>query len=255
MDYTERLRALVQANERKQSAIAQDAGIAEGTLSRILNGGIADPAFPTVVNIIHAAGETVGAFLGERGFALTAAQQEKLAETLGFLQAALLKAAPPPLDARRNPNASLLVGNVSPRRVTGPPNSPRTAQQGRAAAGPDRMLDAEPEPPEREIPTHYHSLGARLIYKAEGYSMIDVGITDRDLLFVQPLTDPREAAGKIVICLVGGSEYVKQLDLRGGRIRLLSRNGDKYAPMDINEEADGFRLIGVVIGRSGYPAL
>jgi SOS-response transcriptional repressor LexA len=117
------------------------------------------------------------------------------------------------------------------------------------------MLDAEPEPPEREIPTHYHGLGARLIYKAEGDSMIDVGITDRDILFVQPLTDPRAAAGKIVICLVSGSEYVKQLDLRGGRIRLLSRNGDRYAQMDIDEEADDFRLIGVVIGRSGYPAL
>ena len=94
-----------------------------------------------------------------------------------------------------------------------------------------------------------------MIYKAVGDSMIDVGVTDRDLLFVKPTTEPREAAGLLVICLVGGSEYVKQLDLRGGRIRLLSRNGDKYKPMEVDEEADNFRLIGIVIGRSGYPAL
>jgi phage repressor protein C with HTH and peptisase S24 domain len=85
--------------------------------------------------------------------------------------------------------------------------------------------------------------------------MIDVGITHRDILFVKPVPDPRDAAGRVVICVVGGSEYVKQLDLREGRIRLLSRNGEKYKPMDIDEDEDDFRLIGIVIGRSGYPAI
>ncbi|HEV2718601.1 MAG TPA: S24 family peptidase [Thermoanaerobaculia bacterium] len=254
MDYTERLRAAVAASGRKHEAIAADAGIAPKTLSRILNGASPKPGFETVVAILHAAGETVGAFLGERGFRLSAAQQKTLGESVAFLQTALLDAAPAPLDARIKPNASL-VGQVAKRRATGPPERAQTAREGRAAAGPNRMVDAEPEPPEREIPTHYYSLGARLIYKAEGDSMIDVGITDRDLLFVKPLTEPREADGRLVICLVGGSEYVKQLDLSRNHIRLLSRNGEKYAPMDVDEDADNFQLIGVVIGRSGYPAL
>jgi SOS-response transcriptional repressor LexA len=257
MNYTERLRAVVSGSGRKQSAIAADAGIAPETLSRILNGVIAEPGIETFAAIVHASGETVGALLGERGFALTTPQQKALREAVAFLQTALLEAAPLPLDPRAEPNAFPIpiAGRVAKRRAKGPPETVRTAQRGRTAAGPGRMIDADPEPPEREIPTHYYSLGARRIYKAEGDSMIDVGITDRDLLFVKPLANPREAAGRIVICLVGGSEYVKQLEFRERSIWLLSRNGQKYAPMEINEETDDFRLIGIVIGRSGYPAL
>jgi transcriptional regulator with XRE-family HTH domain len=145
-DYAERLTAVVNASGRKHSAIAADAGIAPETLSRILGGKSPEPGFATVVAILHASGETVGAFLGERGFSLTAAQLKTVAESLTVLQSALLNAAPGPVDARGKPNASL-VGHVTKRRATGPPETPRMGREGRAAAGPKLVVDAEPEPP------------------------------------------------------------------------------------------------------------
>lgn len=84
--------------------------------------------------------------------------------------------------------------------------------------------------------------------------MIDVGITHRDIVFVRPEADPRAARGKAVVCRVGGSEYIKILHIERGRIQLLSAN-ERFKPRIVDEEADNFELIGVVVGRSGYPAL
>src|SRR5690349_2358402 len=124
-DYAERLTAVVNASGRKRSAIAADAGIAPETLSRILGGKSPDAGFATVVAILHACGETIGAFLGERGFSLTAAQQKTVAESVAVLRSALLDAAPGPVEARGKPNASLVTGHVTKRRATGPPETPR----------------------------------------------------------------------------------------------------------------------------------
>ncbi len=60
-DWRERLRRAAQQHSarahRKQAAIAQDAGIAPATLSRILNGQHAHPLFETVVRIGYLVGE------------------------------------------------------------------------------------------------------------------------------------------------------------------------------------------------------
>jgi SOS-response transcriptional repressor LexA len=96
-----------------------------------------------------------------------------------------------------------------------------------------------------------HARGARLVCKAVGDSMIEAGILDGDLLYVRPVRGLRDAAGKVVVCSVGDATYVKQLEIKAGRIRLLSRNA-AFAPIDVD---DDFELIGVVVGRSGPPAL
>src|SRR5439155_4103071 len=100
----------------------------------------------------------------------------------------------------------------------------------------------------------YAATGATLVYRAIGDSMIDAGITDNDVLFVKPETDLRTADGGIVICRLRGSDYAKQLDVSRGRIRLLSRNV-RYGAIEVDEDADAFQLIGVVVGRSGPPSV
>ncbi|HEV3484129.1 MAG TPA: S24 family peptidase, partial [Vicinamibacterales bacterium] len=78
------------------------------------------------------------------------------------------------------------------------------------------------------------------------------GIADRDLLFVKPTRSMREATGRIVVCRVGDAEYVRLLDVRGTRIRLLSRN-ERHAPIDVVDNSD-LELIGIVVGRTGAVA-
>ena len=78
-----------------------------------------------------------------------------------------------------------------------------------------------------EIPRQERMLGARLVFRAIGPSMADAGIAEGDLVYVRPTRDLRSAEGSLVVCRVGSSEYLKQLELRGG---------------------DDFVLIGVVVG-------
>ena len=80
--------------------------------------------------------------------------------------------------------------------------------------------------------------------------MIGAGIAERDLLFVKPLRSTREATGRVIVCRIDGAEYVKVLDVRGGRIRLLSRN-DRYPPIEVSDGSQAFELVGVVVGRTG----
>ena len=99
-----------------------------------------------------------------------------------------------------------------------------------------------------DIPRAYHVRGARLAYETSGDAMSGAGIMDGDIVYVRRLRGTREANGRVVVCRVDDAEYVRVLDVRAGRIRLLSRN-ERFAPIDI--ESDRFNLIGVVVGRTG----
>ena len=88
-DWRARLRAAVQRSGRKHSAIARDAGIAPETLSRVLNYSHAHPGFETVARIAHAAGETVGWVLDERGYALSSAHVRRLREASAAIAEAI----------------------------------------------------------------------------------------------------------------------------------------------------------------------
>jgi SOS-response transcriptional repressor LexA len=223
VDWRERLRVAVKSSGRKQSAIAEEAGIAPETLSRVLNAVHISPELDTVARIAHAVNENVGWLLDERGFMLSAQQQAKLGEVVAFLHGTLLAAPAPRRAASTMPN-SMAVGSQSARK--------------RAR--------------EIEIPKPYASIGATVVYRAIGDSMIDAGITEHDLLFVKPERDARAAHGRIVICRLNGAEYAKQLEVAGSHLRLLSRN-PRYGTIEIDDDADDFRLIGVVVGRSGPP--
>jgi transcriptional regulator with XRE-family HTH domain len=53
-----RLRAAVDRSGKKHGLIAEDAGIAPATLSRVINGKHAHPRLEIVASIAHACGET-----------------------------------------------------------------------------------------------------------------------------------------------------------------------------------------------------
>lgn len=182
--WRERLRVAIDASGRRQNAIAESAGVSPETLSRVLSGIHAQPAFDTVVRITHALGENVGTLLDEPAFSLDAEQRAELRRVLGYLATAV--SLSPAIDALSSANA--------------------VAQ--RAA----------------EMPRPFYLRGARLVFQAIGDSMIEAGIVDGDLLFVIPTRELREAAKHIVICRVSGVTLAKQLELHAGRIRLLSCN-------------------------------
>lgn len=209
VDWRERLRIAIEKSGKKQSAIARDAGVAPETLSRILNSRIG-PTFETVVRITRAVDENVGWLLDERGFSLSTEEQKQLRKVVRFLD-------------------DTLLGSTAPRRERPEPNAD-------AAGG-------------VEVPRAYSVRGARLAFEASGDSMIGAGIADRDLLFVKPTRSTREATGRIVVCRIDGSAYAKVLDVRAGRIRLLSRN-DRYPAIDVDASSQ-FELIGIVVGRTG----
>lgn len=209
VSWRERLRAAVDASGRTQNAIAAAAGVTPETLSRVLRGVHSNPAFDTVVRIAHAIGESIGSLLDEPAFDLDGEQRAEVRRVISYLQAAVRMS--PAIDALSVPNA--------------------VAQRA------------------SDMPRPYYLRGARLVFQAAGDSMIEAGILDGDLLFVAPTRLLRDAARRIVVCRFAGTTLVKQLELRAGRIRLVSRNA-RYATIDVVEEND-FQLTGIVIGRLG----
>lgn len=209
VDWRARLRLAIEKSGKKHSAIARDAGVAPETLSRILNSRIG-PTFETVVRITRAVNENVGWLLDERGFTLSSDEQKQLKKVVRFLD-------------------DTLIGSTVQRRDRPEPNAD-------PAGG-------------VEVPRSYAVRGARLAFEASGDSMIGAGIADRDLLFIKPTRSAREAAGRIVICRIDGAAFARVLDVRAGRMRLLSRN-DRYPTIDV-DPASQFELIGIVVGRTG----
>lgn len=208
VSWRERLRAAVDASGRRQNAIAETAGVTPETLSRVLSGVHAQPAFETVVRLAHAVGESVGTLLDEPAFVLDAEQRAEVRRVIGYLHAAVRMS--PVMETLSAPNAVLQ----------------RTA----------------------EVPRSYYVRGARLVFRAAGDSMVEAGILDGDLLFVAPTRAIRDAAKRVVVCRVAGVTLVKQLELRDGRIRLLSCN-ERYGPIEVEE--NDFQLTGIAIGRLG----
>jgi SOS-response transcriptional repressor LexA len=99
----------------------------------------------------------------------------------------------------------------------------------------------------RQIPEYYWKAGARAVFKVRGHSMLDMGITENDLLFVRPTTRPK--TGDVVICSLNGSAFVKEFERTKTGVRLVSHS-DEYQPMEVSE-ADDLRVFGIVVGRTG----
>lgn len=220
VDLGARISALLKAKGWTQARLAAEAEVSEEALSKIITGTTADPLHSSITRIAHALGETVGSLLGEKGFDLTAADQQFVRELIAWANRKLDAATQPLIDSA--PNATELEV-ISDSRPAKSPN---------AAA----------------IPGLLRRKGAKKVFRASGDSMIAAGILADDLLFVRDAGVLRMAAGKIVVCRARDKTYVKTLEMERGHIRLVSAD-ERYAPIELTR--DEVQFIGVVIGRMG----
>ena len=244
MDFVTRLRELLDERRLTQTRAAELAGIPKETLSRIITRKTKTPSVDTMIKIADGLGMTVGAFLGEKGFEFSPERRAELRRFVAWGEE-LLKATQPEDVELQQPNAAAVtLGRRSPVR---PPRrgraTPVSATDWRESFG-DRREEREVD-----IPRQVAERGAKLVFRAEGDSMIGEHIADGDLLYVQEEPDPRLARGRIVICVVSDSPYVKRLEFLGRKIRLVSAN-EKFAPMVFDEESVEWSLVGIVVGCS-----
>ena len=222
MDLGAAIRARLDVRGWNQAKLAEESGLSEVAISKIVTGVTADPQLDTITRIAHALGETVGALLGEKGFDLDAGEQQRLRELVDWANTKLGAVPRPLVDSA--PNA-VELHVISDRRPSADPDS-------------------------AAIPGLLRHKGATRVFRARGDSMNEAGIFDEHLLFVRPYHPRvmRMGAGKIVVCTARRRTYVKRLEMANRRIRLLSAS-DRYAPIEIARE--DIEFIGVVIGYMG----
>lgn len=244
MDIASRLRDLLDQRRLTQERLAELAGVAFETVSRIATGKTQNPGVVTMSKIAGALGVTVGWFLGEKGFEFSPDDRAELRRFVDWSEG-ILKATQPEKADLHSPNVSAVnLGRrpplPSPRRGRAIPVS---ATDWRESFG-DRR-----EEPEVEIPEQYARAGATLVFRAEGESMTGHRIFHGDLLYVRELADPRQARNRVVVCVVSGSPYVKRLEFADRKVRLVSAN-DRFPPMVFDEDSVDWTLVGVVVGLS-----
>src|SRR5260221_13190641 len=192
MNWRARLREAIDHSGMKHSLVALDARITPETLSRILTAEHQRPSLDTITRVAHAVNESVGWILGESGFALSAVELTQLRDVVRFLDTALL-------------NAPL----------------PHTILPARSNAIPVKVR-------KRDIPRPLAALGAREVYQVTDDSLAPLGVLDGDLLYVRPLPEVQQAAGRLAVCNLRGEAFAKGLEADGRRVRLVSPRG-RYA--------------------------
>ncbi len=244
MDLTDRLRDAMEKRGLWQSKLAALAGVPDETLSRILTRATQDPRVLTLKKIAEPLDVTVGWLLGEKGYEISGDDRIELRRIITLAER-LLRETQPPKTGVLEPNVSPVILARKP-----PARAPRRRKEHPASASRWREFFADRfEGEEVEIPERFANLGANLVFRAEGESMEGEFIAHGDLLYVREESDPRAARGKIVVCVVDGSPYVKRLDFGGNRIRLLSAH-ERHSPMEFDEQHIEWAMAGVVVGWS-----
>jgi SOS-response transcriptional repressor LexA len=230
-DWVDRLRRAVEA-KGKQSVVAEEADVDPSALSDILRRETADPKLQTLIRICRACNVTVGWVLGETGFELGESDYDFLGKLSDW--------AARKRDLRVQQEAA---GMSHPSRVM---------QELPAVATPrgETFFD-EDEIRDRTIPLEYQNEGANGVFRTRGDSMIDAGIFEGDVLFVKKTTNPRVANRRIIVGRLDGTFTVKRLRIEKGVTTLVSeRPAQPEVTILQDDEAERFRLIGVVVGLS-----
>ncbi|HEV7920352.1 MAG TPA: S24 family peptidase [Thermoanaerobaculia bacterium] len=228
MDWVDRLRQAVDA-KGKHSLVAVDAGIHPSSLSEIINRA-ARPQFETIIDLCRVCDVTVGWILGEQGFELGDADYEQITAIQGWTAQKL-----------EERNARSLVKSRRPERTVSVLPAVATPR-GETWTDPDEISD-------RDIPREYQNQGANAVFVTRGDSMTDAGIFEGDFLFVRKSRNWRVANQHVVVCRLEGTFTVKRLVVQKDTITLVSAK-QGVAPVIINEEAERFELIGIVVGVS-----
>lgn len=241
MDLPSRIRDLLERRRMTQSDLARLTGLTTETINRILRRSTDAPRAETVDKIAHALGVTSASLRGETLPPLDPDLRTLLQEAIEGIQHVLDSTLPETRILERS--------NVTPVKL-GPKTSvaaQRRAHVNEVSASDWRdIFDNRIEDEEVDIPEVAARRGATLVFRAAGDSMIGEAINDRDLLFVREEADPRHAHGRVVVCVVNGSAYVKRLEFAGSNIKLVSAN-ERNAPMVFHEDSVDWHLVGVVI--------
>jgi SOS-response transcriptional repressor LexA len=232
-----RLERLLRELGLTQTEAAERAGVDPSTIHNIVRLKSPRPSAQLLKQILDGLGVTMGRFFGEPSLELTesdAALLHECHELLGRWLAAdtALRAA-----RQQQPRPSLRRRR---RRTTA------KVKRGVASAGPRETYPDVHRLPDETIPPDYYKAGARLAYEVDGDSMIGAGIVHTAIVYVRPTQHLERLDGKIAICRLNGSDYVKRVDTRGGRILLRSEN-PLYEPLPVDEDVDTFSVVGEVI--------
>lgn len=226
MDLIDRLRIAVKASGINRKTIAQRANMNLSTLSRLLRHEQKRPSIHDIEVILDVIGRSI----------------ESLYSTERDID---------PKEALRVLNEFVekhegISATKRPRSAT--KRRPRTVQPFSAAATPNATLLDDGRPlPRKRIPDDLWEQGARFAAQVVGDSMIDAGIENGVTVFFRTHPSPRPPRGKIIVCRVNTSVYVKRLQVDGDEWRLLSEN-EAYGPLVI-EPNDEVQLYGVVVQR------
>lgn len=242
MDAIDRLRAAVKASGTKQTVIASKAGMTSSKLNKILKGHQV-ATVSDFIAIARAIGRDPASFFSDGELVVAVEHLRNVraaADTIGAILAGYL-----PDDANAPSPRSSIV-SIPKRAPT------RKAQPLRAAASSNVELFPEVEKTRVTIPRDPWNRGARRIGRATGDSMSGVdGIDDGELVYLRPTRDSRKGNGHVVVCTVGDAVYLKQLEIIGRSVRLLSINTD-HDPIEVDRPED-LRMVGVVVGHRMAP--
>jgi SOS-response transcriptional repressor LexA len=225
MDIIDRLQAAVKASGINRKTIASRVGMSVSQLSRFLRHLVKKPNIHVVEAILDVIGRSMES--------LFASDRE-----IDVRQA--LRALTEYVDRHetKRPALTLVAARKRPR--------PRTAQPFLAAATPNAVLVEEGRKLLRtRIPPKLWHRNAQYAAHVVGDSMIDAGINDGDTVFFRENTSNRPPRGKIIVCRVNTSVYVKRLEIEGDERRLVSEN-TSYPPLII-QPGDEVELYGIVV--------
>jgi SOS-response transcriptional repressor LexA len=236
MEAIDRLRAAVKASGMKQTYLASQAGMASSKLNKILNGHQV-PTMPDFIAIARAIRRDPAVFFSDGELAVELEHLRAIRAAVQTIEAYLGNYLPEATTAATLPRSAV----VAQRK-------PSESEQPLATASSNVELFPQVEKKRITIPRELWNRGARRIARAIGDSMSGVdGIDDGELVYLRPTRDSRKANGQIIVCTVGDAAYLKELEIIGRRVRLLSINSSSHDPLDVDRPED-LRVIGIVVG-------
>ena len=102
----------------------------------------------------------------------------------------------------------------------------------------------------RDINAYYWHRGVRAVFRVVGNSMFDMGITDRDLVYVRPVEYAAPKNGEVIACTLNNESYVKVYEQDANGTVWLKSKANGFDPIEVKPD-DDLRIWGVVLGRTG----
>jgi DNA polymerase V len=102
----------------------------------------------------------------------------------------------------------------------------------------------------RDINAYYWNRGVRAVFRVVGNSMLDMGITDRDLVYVRPVEVSAPKNGDVIACTLNEESFVKVYEHDADGRTWLKSKATGFDPIEV-KEGDELRIWGVVLGRTG----